>query len=181
MSKKQLNRKGTVQSFNFSPKGSYEGLLLKTADEIIQVNFPREHSEQMSAFAPEGSELRVALEAWEESKGPAEHPVYRLGSASNGKGEEFPGAQHDGSFSGKISRLNYALHGEVNGGVLDSGDFLHLKPHGAAALKIRVGLHVKGVGSSKPMPGGGHVIEAEEVNGIRLEKKPGPRKKAHHA
>ena len=78
-----------------------------------------------------------------------------------------------------MERLNFAVHGEVNGAVLDSGDFLHLKPHGAAAIDLTVGINVKGKGPTKPMVGGRRVIEAEEVNGIQMEKKPKPKKKAH--
>ena len=68
-------------------------------------------------------------------------------------------------FSGRIERLNYALHGEVNGGILESGDFLHLKPEGAQAVGLVVGMAVEARGTTKPMPGGRFVIEADEVNG----------------
>ena len=82
-------------------------------------------------------------------------------------------------FSVKVERLNYALHGEVNRAILVTGDFLHLKPQGAAALAIAVGMEVKGVGSTKPMISGFRVIETQEVNGIKLDHKPKPKKKAH--
>ena len=68
-------------------------------------------------------------------------------------------------FSGRIERLNYALHGEVNGGILESGDFLHLKPGGAQAIGLALGMAVEARGKTKPMPGGRFVIEADEVNG----------------
>jgi hypothetical protein len=68
----------------------------------------------------------------------------------------------------------------VNGALLESGDFLHVKPHGAAALELRAGMKVKGTGSSKPMFDGHRVIEATEVNGVLMEKSQNPRKKAHH-
>ena len=78
-----------------------------------------------------------------------------------------------------MQRLNYALHGEVNGAILDSGDFLHLKPHGARVLQLVVGMDVKGVGSTKLATCGHRVIDAKEVNGVQVEKKPGPKKKAN--
>ena len=68
-------------------------------------------------------------------------------------------------FSGRIERLNYALHGEVNGGILESGDFLHLKPEGARAINLAVGMAVEARGKTRPMPGGRFVIDADEVNG----------------
>jgi hypothetical protein len=58
-------------------------------------------------------------------------------------------------FSGRIERLNYVLHGEVNGGVLDSGDFLHLKPE-AAPVEAR--------DRTKPMRGGRFVIGRHKGN-----------------
>ncbi len=80
-------------------------------------------------------------------------------------------------FSGRIERLNYALHGEVNGGILESGDFLHLKPEGARAVGLVVGMAVEARGTTKPMPGGCFVIEAEEVNGTVIRH--GKAKKKH--
>jgi hypothetical protein len=86
-----------------------------------------------------------------------------------------------GKFSGRVARLNYALHGEVNGGILESGDFLHLKPEGARAVGLKLGLSVKGKGKTKPMADGHLVIEADEVNGIPIERHKGPHKAPHKA
>jgi hypothetical protein len=80
-------------------------------------------------------------------------------------------------FSGRIERLNYALHGEVNGGIFESGDFLHLKPEGAQAIGLAVGMVVEARGTTKPMPGGRFVIEADEVNGTVIGH--GKTKKKH--
>lgn len=182
MLKNSQHKHGTVQAFNVSPKGTYEGLLLKTEDELIQVNFPQEFGTQIADLASEGMEIQVEVES-QEVKGHASHPVYQLLSITNARKERFSLAEsnglQNGSFSGKVERLNYALHGEVNGAILDTGDFLHLKPHGAVALDLTVGLTVNGKGSTKPMLGAHRVIEAEEVNGITLEKKPKPKKKVH--
>jgi hypothetical protein len=65
--------------------------------------------------------------------------------------------------------LNYALHGEINGAVLESGDFVHLKPEGASAVRIKLGMKLEGVGETRPMVNGRSVIEAKEVNGIAIE------------
>ena len=182
MPDKVVHQHGTVQGFNVSPRGIYEGFLLQTKTETIQINFPREWAAAVADLAPVGSEVQVEAGP-EKEKGHPSHPVYQLIRMKNGsKNELSVAASHgqDGTrFSGTVERLNYALHGEVNGGILDIGDFLHLKPQGAAALEIAVGMKVKGVGSTKPMIGGHLVIEAEEVNGIKLDHKPKPKKKAH--
>jgi hypothetical protein len=163
-----MQKTGIVQTFNVSPKGGLEGLLLESAGEIIQINFRPEHADEITAIAAEGKELKVDVEP-EEERGHPSHPVFRLVSLDG----------HNGHFAGKVKHLNYALHGEVNGAILDTGDFLHVKPHGAAALHLKPGMKVKGVGSSKPMFDGHRVIEATEVNGVPLGKKAKPQKKAH--
>ncbi|MDQ2840183.1 MAG: hypothetical protein M3Y72_03915 [Acidobacteriota bacterium] len=179
MAKDALQKHGTVQSFNVSPKGAYEGLLFKTGGELIQINFPQELSAEIADLAGQGKEIQVEIEP-AEMHGRACHPVYRLvGIAGSEKGRlssRADGHQRQ-QFSGQIERLNYALHGEVNGAILNTGDFLHVKPHGAAVLELKIGMQVKGTGSTKPMFGGHQVIEAHEVNEISIEKK--PKKKAH--
>lgn len=179
MSETNVQNQGTVQGFNVSPHGTYEGFLLKTQTETIQMNFPREWAAALVGFAPAGSEVQVEGTP-EKEKGHPSHPVYRLLRVKSGQEQLSVAALHDNGrtlFSGKVERLNYALHGEANGAILDTGDFLHLKPHGAAALQIAVGMGVRGFGLTKPMVGGHHVIEAEEVNGIVLDKQPKPKKK----
>ncbi len=183
MSKQVLQQTGTVQSFNISPKGSYEGFLLESNDGLIQINFRQEWSATVAELAEPGAHIQIKVERYDGDGHPAAHPVYQLvsiGGEETFSLSEAKGAEDDGHFSGKVERLNYALHGEVNGAVLDTGDFLHVKPHAAAALNLRAGMHVEGTGTAKPMVGGHRVIEADTVNGIAIEKKPKPKKKAHH-
>lgn len=162
-----MEKTGIVQTFNVSPKGTLEGLLMKIGDETIQINFRQEFASEIASVAV-GEELKVELEP-EEAHDHPNHPVFRLlGLSAN-----------NSHFAGKVKHLNYALHGEANGAILDSGNFLHVKPYGAAALDLKPGMRVKGSGSSKPMFDGHRVIEAIEVNGIPMEKRLKPKKKAH--
>jgi hypothetical protein len=164
-----MEKTGIVQTFNVSPKGTLEGLLMRIDRDIIQINFRQEFAAEIVSVAAEGKELKADVEP-EEAHGHPNHPVFRLLSLGG----------RNGHFTGKVKHLNYALHGEVNGAILDSGDLLHVKPNGAAALDLKPGMKVTGKGSSKPMFDGHRVIEASEVNGIQLEKKPKPKKKSHH-
>jgi hypothetical protein len=164
-----MEKTGIVETFNVSPKGTHEGLLMKIDGEIIQINFRHDFATEIAAVAAEGKELKAEVEP-EEVHGHPSHSVFRLLSLGG----------HNGHFTGKVKHLNYALHGEANGAILDSGDFLHVKPHAAASLHLKPGMKVKGTGALKPMFDGHHVIEATEVNGVQMEKKPKPRKKAHH-
>jgi hypothetical protein len=114
----------------------------------------------------------------EEPWGTPAHKVFRLVRVVDKGGRKAETDQHPPrNFSGRIERLNYALHGEVNGGILESGDFLHLKPEGARAVGLAVGMAVEARGTTKPMPGGRFVIEADEVNGTVI--RPGKSKKKH--
>jgi hypothetical protein len=183
MAKSANKKSGIVQFFNVSPKGHYEGLLLESDDEVFQVNFPVEWSATVADVAKPGTHITVEIEP-RETHGHPSHPVYELIHLSNGEGKKSStravNARGSGHFSGTVERLNYALHGQVNGAILNTGDFLHVKPHGAAALALAVGMKVKATGSVTPMAGGHRVIEADEVNGIAIEKKPKPKRKAHH-
>ena len=151
---------------NVSPKGFYEGSLLKSGKNVIQINLPKEQIRSFADGWPSGGEISVEVEA-EDPGGAPVHKVFRLVRVV-GNGGRNAENDHDHlprTFSGRIERLNYALHGEVNGGILESGDFLHLKPEGARAVGLAVGMAVEARGQTKPMPGGRFVIEADEVNG----------------
>jgi hypothetical protein len=170
MATKTIQKCGRVESFNISPKGGYEGLLLIEGEQIVQVNFAREAAAEISELAPHGAEITAVCEEEESKKGKAAHEVLRLVRLESVRGSWPAKENGDGRFRGRVVRLNYALHGEVNGGVLDSGDFLHLKPQGAQAIKLEAGMRVEGHGKTKPLGNGRRIIEAEEVNGTRIGK-----------
>ena len=171
-----MKKTGTVKSLNMSPKGFYEGAVLTAGKETMQVNFPKEEAQHFADALTPGAEVSLEVEP-EESRGTPAHPVFRLVHLSNGHAAGEHGPKHK-TFSGRVERLNYALHGEVNGGILDSGDFLHLKPEGARAVDLKTGMEVEGQGPTKPMAGGHVVIEAEEVNGVAIKHGKPPKKHA---
>jgi hypothetical protein len=158
-----VKKTGTVQSMNVSPKGFYEGFLLKSGNSVIQINLPKEHLQRFSDGWPSNTRISVEVEADEPWGAPA-HKVFRLIRVTD-NGRRKADHQLSRTFTGRIERLNYALHGEVNGGILESGDFLHLKPEGEKAIGLAVGMSIEARGKTKPMPGGRFVIEADEVNG----------------
>jgi hypothetical protein len=86
-------------------------------------------------WAPNG-EISIEVEA-EEPWGRPAHKAFRLVRVVD-KGGRKAETDHrpPTQFSGRIEKLNCALHGEVNGGILESGDFLHLKPEGAQAVSV---------------------------------------------
>ena len=87
----------------------------------------------------------------------SDHPVYEL-------------VMDDRStLSGKVARINFARHGEPNGAIPETGEFVHTKPRGAKAAKLRVGMELRVVGDMRVSPDGFRVIEAENINGIDIE------------
>jgi hypothetical protein len=163
-----MKKSGTVEALNVSPKGFYEGFLLKTGKRVVQINFPKEEHEPSARDLKPGQQVTIEVES-EQPHGKPEHDVFRLVHLLSVDGRVVETIKQGTSrFSGRIEALNYALHGEVNGGILDSGDFLHVKPEGARALKMKAGMEVEGHGSTRPMVGGHSVIEAEEANGIGI-------------
>jgi hypothetical protein len=94
----------------------------------VQINLPKGEF-IWGKILTSGEQLTVEIEP-EQPQGKPEHAVFSLVRLLGVNGHLAEGGDKHGSrrFSGSIVRLNYALHGEVNGGILDSGDFLHLKP-----------------------------------------------------
>ena len=169
-----MKKTGTIEALNISPKGFYEGFLLRTGKKLIQMNLPKDERGTSPKHLKVGESITIEAER-EEPHGKPAHEVFRMSHKSDEHSRKRD-AQKTRDFSAVVLALNYALHGEINGGILDSGDFLHLKPAGARELKLKVGMHVEGQCSTKPMVGGHLVIEASQVNGVEIRHKP---KKKH--
>ncbi len=141
-----LQLRGQVSAFNISPNGHVEGALLETSAGRAQVNFPKHGDAPYSSSMKVGT--RVALNVNLESEDGA-HPVYELCDAEL-------------EVTGTVVRLNYSLHGEVNGCHLDDGTFVHLKPEGARKYSVRVGDKLRAIGIRRVGPSCA-VLEAREV------------------
>lgn len=172
--------KGVVERFNYSPQGSYESLLVKSGDKLVQVNFPPHMMTEMTASVATGDQIGVVAVA-EDSKG--DHPVYKLQKLTTAKGvdvvmrEPKPGEhpkpesvekpENVEKVEGVVKYLNYAHRGEVNGAVLESGDFIHLGPHGVELVKLAVGqkLSIEGAAATK-VDGYRAMDHPSKVNGV---------------
>jgi len=172
-----VKKSGIIKSLNVSPKGFYEGLLLAIGNTVVQVNFPKEsHQALLDTLKPQA---KATLEVEpEQLRGKPEHEVFSLVRVLGDNASNIRLSAGPQRFSAHVERLNYARHGEVNGAVLESGDFVHLKPEGAAALGIKLGMKLEGLGETRPMVNGRSVIEAKEVNGIAIEHRKAPKKHA---
>lgn len=158
-----------VLHYNFSPKGGLEGLIVEAGGQTAQVVCPPYLAPGLAAAVAEGAAVELAVEpAGPSDKGPAAHPVFDLLDLP-ATGDD---AEGDAADAGTVTRLNYARHGAPNGVVLDTGDFVHLKPDGFRQLGLQVGDRVAFEGDSKAMTLGGRVIEATTVNGVAVRRKP---------
>lgn len=169
---------GMLQDFNFSPKGSIEGFLLHVDGKTVQVNVTPDVGFAVVRGIGQHIEATVVPEPTTAKHGKGDHPVYGLVilTAADGKVLIHAGAS-DGEMTtvqGVVKRINYARHGEPDGVILDTGDFVYLKPEGMKSAELKVGDQVTAEGPSVMMPLGQQVIEAKTVNGTPLRsKKPG--------
>ncbi len=149
---------GTVLQTVYSPKGTIEGLLLDVEGVTVQFVCEQDLSSAVQSLAP-GAEVTCTGSVRPSSdKGEAHHDVYDL-SGIEGLVDQAPEVA-----SGRVVRINFAKHGEPNGVVLDSGDFLHLKPSGMRAAGWKVGDQVSASGPRRPLVDGhGSVVEVESA------------------
>ena len=166
---------GTVQGFNYAPRGEVEGLMIKTADRVVQINLPRDLGPIIASKAAVGSQVQLSAIP---QMGMPDHPVYDFYSMKSGDREIRMPSPADEKFvhvEATVKQLNYARHGEVNGAVLDSGDFVHFGPDAAGALNLQPGMKLTLDGVARPMLTGPHQsIEAVAVNGQMLQRRPRP-------
>jgi hypothetical protein len=153
--------KGKIRSLNLSPKGHFESFLLEDAKRVVQINLDP-HSAVSGLVV--GEVISVNAEPWEDER-PSSHPVFAW--------TDPPKA----ALKGVVKQINYALHGEPNGAILDTGEFVHMKPEGAKAVKLKLGQSLTVEGESKTSADGHVVIEAGKVNGIEMHGKKKKKKK----
>jgi hypothetical protein len=114
----------------------------------------------------------------------ADHTVYTLVTLTGADGKALifagPGEKETLRVHGVVKRINYSRHGEANGVILDSGDFVHVKPEAMKRADLKVGDEVTAEGTAGMMPLGQHVVEAKSINGIAVAKKKGSMAGASH-
>ncbi|QSI33735.1 hypothetical protein GNX71_30880 [Variovorax sp. RKNM96] len=163
---------GRFQHLVYSPKGGIEGVLIDTDGVTTQFVFDRHDEAAAAAFAGLRPGQALVIEGAEQGpspKGDAAHTVYRFERLDSVDGQAPEAASASQEIAGTVVRLNYARHGEANGVVLDTGDFVHTKPDGLARLGLKIGDKVRAEGRTQPLAtGGGQVVEAVRVNGRRV-------------
>ena len=164
---------GKLLQLIYSPHGTIEGILIESgdgADAHCQLVFADENAGAIFSHVEVGSSIAVTGEfiGWSTTKKEG-HRVYRVDVVKSVNGKKPPLAKaikRMPTYSGKVVALNYARHGEPNGVILDSGDFIHLKPDGFKRAKLAVGDTVQASGDAYELNAErGYAVEARRVNG----------------
>ena len=169
---------GSYRQPIFSPRGGLEGLLLDVDGAPVQVVLGPDDAGAPIASLAVGQAL--ALEARPSPPSPKGEPVHAVYRFHAWPAARKARAAPPANAHGRVTRYNYARHGEPNGVVLDNGDFIHLRPEGFRAAALTLGDEVTAEGVSQPMPNGGRVIEATRINGMAITPKP-PKPPRHDA
>ena len=165
---------GTCRQFLFSPKGSIDGMLLLVDDEVIQVSLSRKKGAALSLLAKPGKPLCVLGHPDRSSRGSGRaHPVYKFESLADADGKAVHAPKKHGdthpdkdsvAVNGVVSSLHYARHGQPNGVMLATGEFIHLRRRGMMQARLKVGSKVRAVGKLRMTLLNTRMLEAHHVN-----------------
>ncbi len=161
---------GRVRQWLLNPNGEVDGLLLVDG---TQVAFPPHLSAMLQQTLKPGDAVQVG--GW---RAPGAPVVRAVSLSANGRSlvdqppgagnappvPRAPGALTAMSASGRVSRLLYTGHGDVNGVLLDNGSIVRFPPHVGAELASTLQpdsmVHAKGWGSRGPL---GSALEATAI------------------
>ncbi len=167
--------RGVLEDFNLSPNGGIEGFVLHSDGQTVQVNVTPDVGFAVVRGIGQNVEAMVEPEPATAKHKAGAHPVYSLVTLHGADGKVLIFARNDdgeiATVQGVVKRTNYTRHGEPNGVVLESGDFVHLKPAGMKQVSLKVGDSVTAEGKSVLMPLGQQVIEAKTVNGVDVQSR----------
>jgi hypothetical protein len=164
---------GTVESYNLDPRGSVNGIMLKDGEHLSQLNLPPDQAGTVTTAAPLGQKIEATAMA-ERANG--DHAIYRLVSLTGTDGKQItiagPGDGATTHVEGTVKNLNYTPRGDVDGAILDSGDFLQMGPGGAADVGLAIGQKITADGHAHAMAAGHNIISATTVNGTTIHRPP---------
>jgi hypothetical protein len=163
---------GTFTQVLLSPKGAIEGLLLSIRGNPVQISTRPGAIDEYTHSLVAGVRI-VATATTDHSpktKG-GSHPVFKLEQLTKIGGTVLREST-DGAglvvLKGLVATLHYARHGEPNGVVLESGDFVHLRPHGMEKSGLEVGAQIVAKGKRRMTVLGTTLLEAREINHVKI-------------
>jgi translation initiation factor IF-1 len=160
---------GILEEFNFGAKGGIEGFLLHSDGQTVQVNVTPDVGFAVVRGIGQQVEAKVEPEPAFARRAKGDHPVYRLVTLIGPDGKTLihssAGTLDMVTVQGTVKRINFARDGAPNGVILESGEFIYLKPEGMKRMELKQGDQVTVEGTAATMPLGQQVIEAKTVNG----------------
>ncbi len=161
---------GRCQQLLFSPKGDIEGVLVGDKGGVVQVTMePGTGAIFARAVAP-GSRVCVLADPDDSPKTrEGLHPVYQFRSFADAAGKAIDPPDddaHRSTIKGVVAALHFARHGQPNGVVLETGEFVHLRPDAMARSGLGVGSRVTAIGDARLTVLGNCLLEARKVNGV---------------
>jgi hypothetical protein len=163
---------GSCTQLLFSPKGSVEGVLVKVKGRIVQVSMPADVGVSFARTTGVGKRVRLLARADDSPKAQdGAHPVYMFESLADAAGQSIDFENTDPknvTIKGIVAALHFARHGQPNGVILESGEFIHLRPHGMVQVGLDVGSRVSAIGAVRMTVLGTRLLEAHQVNRMPL-------------
>lgn len=160
---------GILEEFNFGAQGGIEGFLLHSDGQTVQINVTPDVGFAVVRGIGQQVEATVEPEMSSAKHPKGGHPVYRLVTLNAADGKTLIHSSHGNAdivtVQGTVKRINFARHGAPNGVILESGEFIHMKPEGMKRIELKQGDQVTVEGTAALMPLGQRVIEAKTVNG----------------
>jgi hypothetical protein len=162
--------RGTCTQLLFSPKGDIEGAMVSMRGRMVQISC--DHAVGESLGDAPGKTVRVLASADHSKKTKDQaHPVFEFVSFANAAGQKAaarPDPNDDVTVTGVVASLHYARHGQPNGVMLRSGEFIHLRPEGMVKAALKVGSKVEAFGDLRHTTLGTPLLEARHVNRTHL-------------
>jgi len=164
--------RGVCQQLLFSPKGRIEGALVMVRGKVVQVSVSPGQAAALLRASGVGRPLRVLAERDRSPKtANATHKVFKFASLADAEGKPTrrPEAEDEHvTIKGVVQFWHYARHGETNGVILETGEFIHLRPRGMAVAGLDIGSQVTATGALRMTVLGTRLLEARRVNQIDL-------------
>lgn len=164
---------GTLRQLLLSPKGALEGLVLDIRGAPVQVSMTPGTLDAIALQRAIGQRISVkATPDLSPKTKHGAHPVFTLDSVTAIAGKRMKATKASngtGPLRGVVSEIHYARHGEPNGVILQTGEFIHLRPHGLRQSGLTVGAKVSARGTTRLTALGTSLLEATHVNGIAIK------------
>lgn len=163
---------GLCQQLLFSPKGGVEGVLVNEQERMVQVAVSADIGAVFASSTGPGA--RVCVLAVPDRRAKAKHvshPVYLFESFADETGQAIEPSSHHRrktTIKGVVAALHFARHGQANGVMLETGEFIHLRPGGMSDSRLEVGSKVNAVGHVRVTQLGNRLLEAHKVNRVDL-------------